>query len=126
MSTNNVNRRTRGSWKSKYTVNEDYFKTWSNNMAYILGFFVADGCITKDLQTIIFVQKDIEILHNLRKELNSTHRTFLNEKTGVHSLNINSKIMKEDLIKLHGIHSCKSNIIDFPYVPNEYMSHFIM
>ncbi len=76
MSTNNVNRRTRGSWKSKYTVNEDYFKTWSNNMAYILGFFVADGCITKDLQTIIFVQKDIEILHNLRKELNSTHRTF--------------------------------------------------
>ncbi len=33
--------------------------------------------------------------------------------------------MKEDLIKLHGIHSCKSNIIDFPYVPNEYMSHFI-
>lgn len=37
---NNVELRARGSWKRKYQLNEDYFKTWSNNMAYILGFFV--------------------------------------------------------------------------------------
>lgn len=37
---NNVTMRPRGSWKRKYQINEHYFKTWSNNMAYILGFFV--------------------------------------------------------------------------------------
>lgn len=29
----------------KYRINQDYFKTWSHNMAYILGLWYADGCI---------------------------------------------------------------------------------
>ncbi len=45
---NNVEKRARGSWKRKYNLNEDYFKRCSNTMAYILGFFIADGVITKD------------------------------------------------------------------------------
>nr|WP_174613519.1 hypothetical protein [Virgibacillus ihumii] len=40
---NNVEMRPHGSWKRKYIFNEHYFKTWSNNMAYILGFFIAAG-----------------------------------------------------------------------------------
>lgn len=36
---NNVELRPRGHWKRKYHINEDYFKFWSPNMAYILGFF---------------------------------------------------------------------------------------
>ena len=47
---NNVPRRAIGSWKRKYELKEDYFKTWSNNMAYILGFIVADGVIPKENQ----------------------------------------------------------------------------
>ncbi|MED2801551.1 hypothetical protein P4244_29280, partial [Bacillus thuringiensis] len=45
LSDNNVPRRAIGSWKRKYDIREDYFKTWSNNMAYILGFIAADGVI---------------------------------------------------------------------------------
>ncbi|MDF9558893.1 hypothetical protein P5774_27110, partial [Bacillus tropicus] len=30
----NVPRRAIGSWKRKYDITENYFKTWSNNMAY--------------------------------------------------------------------------------------------
>ncbi|PFJ83212.1 hypothetical protein COI97_30425, partial [Bacillus cereus] len=56
---NNVPRRAIGSWKRKYGITEDYFKTWSNNMAYILGFIVADGVI----------QKESYILENIKKEL---------------------------------------------------------
>ncbi|WP_368504369.1 hypothetical protein AB3N04_01390 [Alkalihalophilus sp. As8PL] len=41
----NVERRPHGSWKRKYTLNEDYFKHWSNSMAYIIGFFLADGTV---------------------------------------------------------------------------------
>lgn len=44
---NNVELRPRGHWKRKYHINEDYFKHWSPNMAYILGFFLADGTITE-------------------------------------------------------------------------------
>lgn len=31
--------------KRKYTINEFYFSKWSHDMAYILGFIMADGCI---------------------------------------------------------------------------------
>ena len=29
----------------KWNINQDYFKTWSHNMAYVFGFWCADGCI---------------------------------------------------------------------------------
>ena len=34
----------------KYHINQDYFKIWSRNMAYIFGFWCADGCIYKLLE----------------------------------------------------------------------------
>jgi hypothetical protein len=40
-------------------------------------------------------------------------------------LYVQSKIMKADLIHLHGIKPNKSNTVEFPNVPDEYMSHFI-
>ncbi|MBS9803570.1 endonuclease [Bacillus toyonensis] len=48
LSDSNVPRRAIGSWKRKYDITENYFKTWSNNMAYILGFIAADGVIQKE------------------------------------------------------------------------------
>lgn len=40
-------------------------------------------------------------------------------------LNLNSKIMKNDLINLHGIMPWKSYDVQFPFVPEEYLHHFI-
>lgn len=54
---NNVEMRARGSWKRKYDINEDFFKTWSNNMAYILGFFIADGVIAKNCHYVQTLNK---------------------------------------------------------------------
>lgn len=122
---NNIEMRPRGSWKRKYTLNEDYFKTWSSNMAYILGFFVADGCITKDLQSVSISQKEKYILEDIRKELGSNQPIYQNKNTGVYILNLHSKILKDDLVKIHGIQPNKSSTVEFPYVPNKYLSHFI-
>ncbi len=122
---NNVERQTHSSWLRKYTVNEDYFKTWSASMAYVLGFFAADGCLPQDLQMVSFSQKDPKILEDIRNELQSTHPIKKNPRTGVHLLNISSKIMKEDLIHLHGMVPKKSTTLEFPYVPKEYLSHFV-
>ncbi|MFB4169143.1 LAGLIDADG family homing endonuclease [Virgibacillus sp. JSM 102003] len=121
----NVEMRSFGSWKRKYSMNEDYFKTWSNNMAYILGFFVADGTVARDMQSISFAQKEKYILEDIRKEIGSEQPIYKNVKTGVHFLTLNSKIMKEDMMTIHGVMPNKSSQIIFPKVPKEYMSHFI-
>ncbi|WP_137789433.1 LAGLIDADG family homing endonuclease [Bacillus sp. E(2018)] len=121
----NVERLPHSSWLRRYTVNEDYFKTWSASMAYVLGFFAADGCLPKDLQLVSFSQKDPKILEDIRKELQSTHPIKTNPRTGVHLLNISSKIMKKDLMQLHGMTPKKSTTLEFPYIPEEYFSHFV-
>ena len=93
-------------------------------MAYILGFFIADGTVATDTQMISFSQKERYILENIRTELNSNHIITKNN-SGVYLLNLNSKVMKRDLIELHGVTPNKSNKIRFPKVPDEYLSHFI-
>src|SRR5690625_4863412 len=122
---NNVMLRPHGSWKRKYHLNEDYFKTWSNNMAYILGFFFADGMVARDTQVISFSQKEKYILKNIRSEIKSNHPIIKNKKTGVYILNLNSKIMRKDLMDIHGVMPNKARTIKFPTIPDEYLSHFI-
>ncbi|MBO1625506.1 LAGLIDADG family homing endonuclease [Bacillus arachidis] len=122
---NNVKKRTQGSWKRKYSLNEDYFKHWSNNMAYILGLFIADGVIIKDNQSVSISQKESSILEDIKVELNSDQPLYQNKNTGVYMLNLNSKIMKNDLMNIHGIMPCKSYDVQFPYVPKDYLHHFI-
>ncbi|WP_394217312.1 LAGLIDADG family homing endonuclease [Halobacillus trueperi] len=117
--------RPRGSWKRKFKVSEDYFKTWSNNMAYILGFIAADGMISGHAQLISIAQKEKEILLDIKREMESSHPITKNERTGVHMLNIGSKILKEDLIHIHGIIPKKSLTLKYPNVPREYQSHFV-
>ena len=67
LSDNNVPRRAIGSWKRKYDITEDYFKTWSNNMAYILGFIAADGVIQKENQCVSISQKESYILEDIKR-----------------------------------------------------------
>lgn len=122
---NKVEMRPRGSWKRKYLLNENYFKTWSNNMAYILGFITADGVIAKGQQVVSISQKEKAILEEIREELGSNQPLYKNEHTGVHLLNLNSKVIKDDLLNIHGITPNKSFTVQFPKVPEEYLHHFI-
>lgn len=103
---NNVPRRAIGSWKRKYDITENYFKTWSNNMAYILGFIAADGAIPKENQCVSISQKESYILEDIKKELKTNQPLYQNKKTGVYMLNINSKTIKDDLMNIHGIRPC--------------------
>ncbi|MGJ7921175.1 LAGLIDADG family homing endonuclease [Neobacillus sp. LXY-4] len=121
----NVEKRPFGHWKRQYSLNEDYFKTWSNTMAYILGFFVADGFVGNNAQQIGFAQKERYILEQIRDELGSNQPIYLNKKTGVFMLHINSKVMRQDLITIHNIKPHKSLDVEFPYVPEDYLHHFI-
>ncbi|EEM22381.1 hypothetical protein bthur0001_24830 [Bacillus thuringiensis serovar tochigiensis BGSC 4Y1] len=80
LSDSNVPRRAIGSWKRKYDITEDYFKTWSNNMAYILGFIAADGVIPKENQCVSISQKESYILEDIKKELKTNQPLYQNKK----------------------------------------------
>ncbi|WP_245947394.1 LAGLIDADG family homing endonuclease [Bacillus taeanensis] len=94
-------------------------------MAYILGFFTAAGVIVKELQTVSFSQKEKTILEEIKKELGSNQPLYVNKNTGVYMLNLHSKIMKEDLMEIHGFTPNKSHSVVFPKVPERYLHHFV-
>lgn len=109
----------------KHKVNEDFFKVWSHEMEWVLGIFITDGHVNKDIHSISFSQKDKRLLHLIAEFMNAD---FILAPTGststTPSLIINSKEIKEDLAKL-GIKSYKSLTIPFPNIPDQYLPSFI-
>lgn len=99
------------------SVNHHYFKHWSANMAYILGFLVADGYIDKKYRFITFAihQKDIEILEFIKKELGCDQdiKYFNTKTTPAIRLYIGSKIIAQDLKEL-GIENKKTFRLKIP------------
>lgn len=55
----------------KYKFNVDFFKTWSSNMSYILGFACADGCINKGNLCIALQKNDVCVLEHIRDSIGS-------------------------------------------------------
>ena len=106
----------------KLAINEDFFKIWTPEMAYIFGFWVADGNMGKNEYSISFASNDFSLLDMIRYKLNSKHK--ISKSCTCFLLQINNKIMYNDLLKLGGI-PAKSLIIQFPEVPDEYLPHFI-
>src|SRR5699024_10750992 len=92
----------------KHKVNENFFKTWSHEMAWVLGLFVTDGHMNKYMHQVNFSQKDERILKLIAKYMEAD---YILGPTGptktTATLLINSKIIKEDLTKL-GITNNKS------------------
>lgn len=125
---------------NRYGIKTDFFKTWSNEMAYVLGFLYADGdmvdAISSRTQYIKFSSKDKNILNIIKSLLQSEHpihslppRKILH-RNGVYKsselfyLRIGSRKMFTDLKKI-GLSPNKSKIIKFPNVARKYLSHFI-
>lgn len=107
-----------------YKVNEDFFKTWSSEMAYVLGFVFTDGNVSGNAASIS--QKERNILDKINNIMESTYviRERANGVNPIFTLTIHRKEVVEDLARL-GITEGKSRTMDFPDVPDEYLSHFI-
>lgn len=109
----------------KHKVNEDFFKIWTHEMAWVLGLFVTDGHVNKKLQNISFAQKDERILRLIAKYMEADYvlaSTGPTRSTPI--LLINSKEIKKDLEKL-GIFPNKSLTVPFPDVPEEFLPSFV-
>lgn len=105
----------------KHKVNEQFFKTWSNEMAWVLGLIFTDGCLNKKIYTLTIAQKNIEILKQIASVMEAEFIVSNNETP---SLIINSKIIYNDLLTF-GLSPNKSKVLEWPSIPELYLPHFI-
>lgn len=109
----------------KYNINQDYFKTWSSNMAYILGLWFADGCIYGGkMFDITLHKKDKYILKRIAEELKYEGNLYDYVDRQACRINFSCKVIYNDIIALGGVEN-KSLIISFPNIPEKYLPDFI-
>lgn len=107
-----------------FTLNHNYFKNWSEDMAYILGFIYADGCVKKTALMIELNNVDIKLLNEIKHKLEYTGELKDRPKTRSTRLVMKSCILTDDLKEL-GVFENKSKTIRMPNVPEEYVKDFI-
>ncbi len=113
------------------TKNEDFFKKWSSEMAYVLGFFAADGNMSLHSnggRYIEFTSCDNELIKKVRQLMNSNHKISSRVRSVEHKtayrIQIGSAVFYKDLISL-GMTPHKSLTIKFPKIPTNYLSDFV-
>jgi hypothetical protein len=104
---------------------ETLFDSWSPIMAYILGFMVADGNVSKDGKCVSWKQAHIYGKEHLEKLFPHTGGNIYGpDPQDGYSLAVYSDRLNSRLQEL-GIPPKKSSIMSFPTVPAEFLDHFI-
>lgn len=100
-------------------------------MAYVLGFFAADGSMyvnPRGSHYVSFYSNDHELLIKIRATLESDHKICKRLSSGDsvyrYTLQIGSKDMFGDLEKL-GFSRNKSKTVKFPKIPEGYLANFV-
>ncbi|MFM2340145.1 MAG: hypothetical protein RLZZ360_781 [Candidatus Parcubacteria bacterium] len=109
--------------------NKDFFKTWSSDMAYILGFLYADGNIVKTKRGTHFVAiytADKDLLTQMQTSLGSDHKIAarMSNTGAVYRLQIGSQKWFEDLHEI-GLKPNKTNRMSLPDLPSQFIGDFI-
>ena len=108
-------------WRVKY----NYFAKWSANMAYVLGFWFANGCIYRSRMFDITVPvTDKSILEKIAEELKYPCELYDEVDRQFARINFSCEAIFRDIVALVG-KECKSTEIKFPQVPEEYLPDFI-
>lgn len=95
----------------KYHFNQEYFLTWSPQMAYILGLIAADGNVFKTTLAIGLQKRDKSLLDFVRSQIGKVPITERRQKNSVSvRIRYNSRIMADSLANL-GIVPCKGAIL---------------
>ncbi len=100
-------------------------------MAYVLGFFAADGSMVRNNRGAHFIEFQItdgQLLFDIRTAVGSDHtiskRSGHGSRKAVYRLQIGSKEWFTDLEK-HGFVQAKSRVLAFPKIPQRYHGAFV-
>lgn len=110
---------------------ENFFNKWSPNMAYILGYFAADGTMFKNKNGscyIAFTSTDIELIMLVKNILSVTNKIESYQPKGNSKIRYNLQIGGKGLfnkLKYLGLTPKKSLKLKLPQVPNYLLNHFI-
>jgi intein-encoded DNA endonuclease-like protein len=113
-------------------ININFFKKWTFEMAYVLGFFAADGYITVNKRGGQFwcIQiVDKKLLESIKKTTKADHKISIRlpRKIGentLYRLQVGSIEMCDDLRKL-GFSERKTKSLAIPNVPKKYFPNFV-
>ena len=114
---------------SKHPINSNFFKAWSSEMAYVLGFITADGNLQQIKQGyhLHIACDDYDIIEKIKKTLQSStpirNKMRFNGKIS-YSLRFSDKFIFKDLMEL-GVTPRKSLIIRPPSIPRKYVWAYI-
>ena len=120
-----------GSNNRSKSLNENYFDSIDTpNKAYILGWVISDGYVSKN--KLVFGLKDLEILEFIKSEMESGHKISevfkydkrTNKTYQQYMLQICSKKIPESLNNL-GIFQAKSFTVDLPKIDKILYPHLI-
>jgi hypothetical protein len=113
------------------SLNQNFFKKWSEDMAYVLGFFAADGsmvCNSRGAHFIEFQVTDKQILRDIQEVVGSNHTISAKKRNEnwktQYRLQIGSKEWFSDLERI-GFTQSKSRVLKFPRLPKKYRGDFI-
>lgn len=116
----------------KYAVDETFFTKWSSDMAYVLGFWYADGSVefapAMRGKYIRVTCTDREIVESIKFAMRSAHTIVATSKgkrfKDVYLLRIGSAALFDQLVQL-GVVERKSTVITLPEVPRQFLMHFV-
>jgi hypothetical protein len=112
----------------RYSMDMNFFKAWTDEKAYVLGFIYADGCVQKSKSgsELKIKIKDHKLLEKINIIMKSNYpiRSQKSSIGFIYSLSITRKEIVEDLLKL-GLTPKKSLTMQFPDIPSVYLFHFI-
>jgi len=115
----------------KKQVNQNFFKIWSPQMSYILGYIVCGRCIDKkknrkNSYTLNITSKDKDNLLKMGKNLSpncSISTKYNSQKMPYSQIQISNREICGDLISL-GVSSKKNYNSDFLKIPKKFFSDF--
>jgi hypothetical protein len=123
---NNIQIRNLSQSHEVYTYDKSFFKKIdTQEKAYILGFLYADGNVCKNVMQICLHKKDLEVLHFIKNQLQSSHK-IVNDRGYVRFRIGNEELVKD--LKQLGVVERKTFVLKFPeekILPRQFVSHFI-
>ncbi len=107
-----------------FDINENFFSSWSSEMAYILGLIATDGCVSKSGSVSLCIN-DKDLLEKVKNVMGSAHTIkYYGHQKGLYSFNFSRQKLCADLKQL-GILPNKSLNIRFPDVPDAFLVDFV-